>query len=70
MLAVGGDFDKLKTDACVQTDIIVNLRKFVKKRNSNIFASNLITKISIWVSFFIYYLLLLFLELAFLFQPN
>lgn len=49
-----GDLDKLKLDASVQTDLIVNLRKLVKKRNSNIFASNLITKISIWVSLFFF----------------
>ena len=44
---------KSKLDASVQTDLMVNIRKLVRKRNSNIFASNLITKISIWVFFLI-----------------
>lgn len=46
---------KSKSDASVQTDdLIINFRKLNKKRNSNIFSTNTITKISIWVTYFFF----------------
>lgn len=46
------DLSKSKSDASVQTDFVAmhKSKKIVKKKYSNIFATNLITKISIWVS--------------------
>lgn len=45
------DMSKSKSDASVQTDLVIHKsQKVLKKRYSNIFATNLITKISIWVS--------------------
>lgn len=45
------DLSKSKSDASVQTDFVLRKnKKILKKKNSNIFATNLITKISIWVN--------------------
>lgn len=47
------DLSKCKSDASVQTDFVLRKsKKILKKKYSNIFATNLITKISIWVKEF------------------
>lgn len=46
------ELSKSKSDASVQTDFVMRKsKKVLKKKYSNIFATNLITKISIWVSY-------------------